>query len=349
MGNHWIGAADVMFIPLVVEQTPGYEPPPPNFRGLVQRRVYFDPLAAPLAVGTAIVDRSLMAYFSAVSYGQAHLDAIVTEPVTLTGLADDENATLSAIRAQPKSHLHDYLAVVYPTNGRNEGYGMSNPGQIMYDPPRTPNRTRARSRFRHDESIGVWAMELLHNITGIGDFYNGPDNPGEYDEMAGVTATHPCAYTKLLAGWLDPGTVPLHTDDSRTYSLHAISLPHPAPGGRVAAVMVQAPGSNRYLLIEARLRTDVWDSGIPAEGVIVYEFAPEDDPWPRTDPNGPWPPLQLRTPMALNPGQTFTHHDDHVPHSTVRDHRTGVGRHREVRVTAVVAGGFQIRIRTDAN
>jgi hypothetical protein len=225
---------------------------------------------------------------------------------------------------------------------------MSQTGKIDYDPPRAPNRPRARSRFLHDEPVGAWAMELLHNVTGIGDYYNGFQHPGDFDEMAGSGATHPCAYTKLLAGWLDLGTVPLHADDDRTYSLHAISLPHPAPGGRVAAVKVQAVGSNRYLLIEARLRTDVWDAGIPSEGVVVYEFAPEDDSWPRPDPNGPWPPLQLRTPTALTVGQTFTHHDDHVPHSDVRDNRTGVGRHREVRVTAAVAGGFQIRIQTDA-
>jgi hypothetical protein len=346
MSNRWIGPADFMFIPLVVEQTPGYDPPPPNYREFVQRRVYYDPVAS----GTTNVDRSLMAYISAISYGRARIDAIIPRPVTLTNLATDENATLAAIEAQPESNRHEYLAVVYPPNRRGAGGGMSAPGKIEYNPPRTPNRTRARSRFRHDAPLGVWAMEVLHNVTGIGDFYNGFDHPGAFDEMAGVTATHPCAYTKLLAGWLDVDAVPLHTDDNRTYSLQAISLTHPAPGGRVAAVKVQAKGSNRYLLIEARLKTDAWDAGIPSEGVVVYEFAPQDDPWPRlpSDPNGPWPPLQLRTPTALTAGQTFDHFDSHVPHSDARDHRSGAGRRREVRVTAAVPGGFQVRILTDA-
>src|SRR3712207_1822379 len=138
---------------------------------------------------------------------------------------------------------------------------MFQPGRIDFEPPRTPNLTKARARFRHNESLGTWAMEVLHCATGIGDYYNGIRHPGNFDEMAGIGATHPSSYTKLEAGWLDPEVVPLHEGGTRAYTLHAIALPQPPPGGRVAGIRVHAFGSNRYLVIEARLRSDRWDRG----------------------------------------------------------------------------------------
>ena len=62
---------------------------------------------------------------------------------------------------------------------------MAQPGRIEFSPPRSPNRTRARSRFRHDDPIGTWAMEVLHNVTDIGDYYNGVSHPGRFDEYGG--------------------------------------------------------------------------------------------------------------------------------------------------------------------
>jgi hypothetical protein len=171
--------------------------------------------------------------------------------------------------------------------------------------------------------------------------------------MADAAATHPSAYTKLLAGWLDPGSVVKHPGGTKRYALHAIGLSHPAPAGRVAGIRVQAPGSDRYLIIEARLKTDRWErgfsgsSGIPSEGVVVMEFAPEDDPWPRLEANGPWPPLQLRTATALTAGQSFTHHDAWTTAEGPPDNRSGVGRHRAVNVVSAVAGGFVVEVKSD--
>ncbi|HYR75963.1 MAG TPA: PASTA domain-containing protein [Pyrinomonadaceae bacterium] len=213
---------------------------------------------------------------------------------------------------------------------------MAQPGSIEFDPPRTPNRTRARSRFLFDERIGAWAMEILHNVTDIGDYYNGVLHPGRFDEMADSVATHPSSYTKIVAGWLDPFEVATHPGGRHRYTLHAIGLPHPSPAGRVACVKVQTLGSERYLIIEARLKSDRWDrgfsgsKGIKSEGVVVYEFSPETNPWPRVHPNGPWPPLELRTPTALTEGQSFTHAD------------TGT----TITVFAAVAG-FVIEVTTD--
>lgn len=179
-------------------------------------------------------------------------------------------------------------------------------------------------------------MEVLHNVTDIGDYYNGVNHPRRFDEMADAAATHPSSYTKLEAGWLDPAVVPMHAGGRRTYTLHAVGLVQPPPGGRLAGVRVRAFGSPRYLVIETRLRSDRWDRGfsgslgIPSEGVVIYEFAPERDPWPRQDPNGPWPPLELRTPTALTVGQTYLHPDTRTT----------------VRVTSATAGGFRVEIAT---
>ena len=52
-------------------------------------------------------------------------------------------------------------------------------------------------------------MEVLHNVTAIGDYYNGINHPGRFDEMAAAEATHPSSYTKLETAWLDRAVVPI--------------------------------------------------------------------------------------------------------------------------------------------
>jgi hypothetical protein len=356
MAQEWVGSAQYLFIPLVVQNASGYLPPPANFQDFVARRVHYDP--DPLT----FLDRSLTSYIADISYGRASLNARVSQPVVINGLPDDDSMTLAAINAQPNSHLYEYLAVVYPPNQRGAGGGMSQVGRIEYSPPREPNFTKARSRFLFDEPVGAWAMEVLHNVTLIGDYYNGTQHPHSYDEMADSAATHPSAYTKLEAGWLDPGTVPSHEGPAQTYALHAIALPHPPSDGRVAAVKIQAQGSNRYLIVEARLRSDRWDRGFTAtsattgvddvvypgikdEGVVIYEFSPQTDSWPRLDPHGPWPPLELRGVFSV--GESFTHFDASTTTPGVVDHRTRVGRNRVITVRSQIAGGYAVQVSKD--
>jgi PASTA domain len=326
----WIGPARVLFIPLIVKDTKEFEPPPDDFEELIRRRVYFDPDP------DTGEDQSLSSYINSISYGRAWLDATVSAPVTLTKLKVGDSATLLAINAQPEAHLYEYLAVVFPTNTWEGIPGMAQPGQIQFSPPRTPNLTKGRCRFNQETRVGTWAMELLHITTGIGDYYNGINGVENFDEMDGAIATHPTAYTKRIAGWLDEKAVPLHLG-KRSYTLHAVGLPQPPPAGRVTAVRVQAPGSQRYLFIEARLRCDRWEAGvgdsfgvgIPWEGVLIYEFSPESDSWPRRpqDPNGPWPPLEFRK-AGTTAGQSYTYPAD----GTV------------IRVGPATAGGFNIGV-----
>jgi hypothetical protein len=342
MVTRWIGPANFLFIPLIVEDTAGYDPPPDGYRTLIQRRVFHDP-------DESGQDQSLMSYINSISYGRGWLNPVVSTPVTLRRLSSQDNPTLLAIYEHPDSHKYEYLAVVYPPNRIGAGGGMAQPGKIDFDPPREPNRTRARSRFRYDDPIGTWAMEVIHNVTNIGDYYNGESRLGRFEEMDAAAATHPTSYTKLDAGWLDPVSVPRHEGGTKTYTLHAIGLPHPAPRGRVAGVQVKVDNSHRYLVVEARLRSDRWDRGIAAsrgiasEGVIVVEFAPD---WPMLQP-GPQPPLQLRTATALRVGETLEHHDGTTKQEGVADHRKGQGRFRTLTVKSAVPGGFVIEITTD--
>lgn len=356
MIRKWIGPAQYLFIPLIVRNVDGYLSPPPNFQEFVERRVFYDPEP------TTNRDLSISSYFVDVSYGRASLNARVSEPVLIDSEPADGNMTLAAIYAQSNSHLYEYLAVVYPANSRGAGEGMGGQVQTQYNPPRTPNRTKGRAQFKFGDADGIWAMEIMHSVTGIGDYYFGVNNPGGYDEMAATHAEHPSAYTKLLAGWLDSESVPFHSGGTKTYALHAIALPHPAPAGRVAAVRVQAPGSNRYLIIEARLRSDRWDRGfsksdgvseylsttqpgIPAEGVVIYEFSPKSDPWPRYYNVGAFSPLELRAVLAT--GQTFTHFDSSTTRPLDHVYAAGVGRKRTVTVRSQIAGGLIIDVTTD--
>lgn len=342
----WLGPANYLFIPLVVSDTAGWDEPPADYRALVDRRVHHDPDP------DTGEDRSLASYIDAISYGRAQLDATVSSPVDVGRVQLGDNPTLMAIRAYPDSHRFEYIAVVYPPNRVGAGGGMAQPGRIDFDPPRTPNRTKARARFRHDAPLGTWAMEVMHNVTNIGDYYNGISHPGNFDLMAGSGGTHPSAYTKLKTDWLDRGHVTNHPGGTRRYRLQSIGAGRPGPG-ELAAVRMQARGSSRYLMIEARLRQDRWDrgfpggsSGIPSAGVVVYEFAPD---WPRleSDPNGPKPPLQLRTPTALIVGQNLDHHDSSTTGGDVRDHRSGFGRRRTIQVRAATADGFEIEVTSD--
>ena len=352
----WLSPAQYLFIPLVVRNVEGYFPPPDNFREYVQRRLYYDP--DPVNG----LDRSLCSYLADISHGRAALNARVSDPVTINGLPDT-SMTLAAINAQPNAHLYNYVAVIYPSNSRGAGSGMAQPGQIEFDPPRSPNLTKARSRFLWDQHTGTWAMEIIHNVTTIDDYYNGVERLERYEEMDAAAATHPCSYTKLEAGWIDEGTVPWHEAiGPEEYALHAVGLPHPPNDGRVAAVRIKAPGSNRYLVVEARLKSDRWErgfgaarvppelaaynfSGIDSEVVIVYEFSPETDPWPRLKPIGPLPPLQLRAELSV--GDTFTHFDGSTTTPGVTDNRTGIGRQRTITVQQSVVGGFVVQVSTD--
>jgi len=168
--------------------------------------------------------------------------------------------------------------------------------------------------------VGPWAMELTHILTYFLDLYGISDSPGSFDNMACACGVHPSTFTKLKLGWLDPSEiVVVQSNAAATATLHALGLPRPSPPGRVTAVKVPTHDPQHYYLIEARLRTDTFEAGIPSEGVVVYEIQ-----------EAVWPPVHLRTTTALGVSQSY---DNYV----------------NVLVKAAVPGGFTIEIGFPSN
>jgi hypothetical protein len=324
MAAPWIGERRLLVIPTNVIGS-GYDPPPDNWKELVDGRINFDPDSA------TGIDRSVRAYIHAISYGQAELTADIADPITVPAAADGSCRTVQAIQAHPTSHLYEYACVVFMSgNHPCGGQAIWDTPPIEFNPPRSPNLVRARCRVRMNESLGVWAMEILHIVAKFGDLYNTSPHPDGFDEMACSCGTHPSIFTKLAFGWLKSSDVLTHFGSisgskTQNYTLHAIGLTQPAPSGRITGVRIpHAP--NRVFWVEARLRADAYEkqtigvsSGIPSEGVVVYESDPQ------------WP-LQLRTATALVPGKQF-------------ESTQGI-RTVNVKVDSSVAGGFKITVKT---
>jgi negative regulator of replication initiation len=299
----WIGRKKIAFIPL---SRPNAHPPdviPPDWENDILRRVLYDPDPV---TGK---DKSLRAFIHTVSSGVADLDAIVTERQSV----DLQDVPPNILEGEMGNGLRadgcDAAAIVMlggPGAGTNSGFW---------------------SRFVMLEPVGTWAMELMHGLTGFTDIYPFGDDVdqqdpvmGLYDEMSSAGATHPSAYTKAGIQWLDRATIAEHVGRVGVYALHAISLTQPPTTGRVAAVKIGADVP--YLMVEARLMADQFDSGIPKEGVIVYAVQTPDSLGHRVNHLRP---LILKTPQALSVGQAF-----------VSDNGIGIS------VTGSVPGGFVV-------
>jgi hypothetical protein len=314
MHTPWIGGRRFAFIPAIVND-PQFDPAPPDWADQVRQRLFYDPDPS------SGIDRSLRGYIYAISYGKALLEADVFNPVTVQwshcGATQDD-----AIRTLPAGHGYEYACVVF-TGG---SHGCT--GWAFYENPPFPGTTSLRNwcYLSMDASLGVWAMELMHAATGFGDLYNTTPHPSNFDNMACSCGTHPSTYTKLTLGWLSPAWIATAPGSAaRTFTLHAVALLQPPPPGRVIAVRIPGRLSNRYFLVEARLRVDPYEAitagisdGIPSEGVVVYEV--DEASWP----------VQLRTPTALMPGQNYVNPAEQL----------------EVEVAAAVPGGFTVAIRS---
>src|SRR3954451_3824437 len=300
----WIGRKKIAFVPL---SRPNAHPPdliPPDWENDILRRVLYDPDP------TTGKDKSLRAFIHTVSSGVADLDAIVTERHSVD-LQDVPPAILeNEIGARLRAEGCDAAAIVMlggPGAGTNSGFWSS---------------------FVMLERVGIWAMELMHGLTGFTDIYPFNDDVdqqdpamGLYDEMSAAGATHPSAYTKAGIQWLERATHAEHTGRAGVYALHAISLTQPPPTGRVAAVKIGE--GVPYLMVEARLMADQFDAGIPKEGVIVYAVQTPDPLGHRVNHLRP---LILKAPQALSVGEAFI--SDAI----------------SVRVTGAIPGGFVVAV-----
>ena len=118
--------------------------------------------------------------------------------------------------------------------------------------------------------------------------------------MACNCGTHPSVHTLVYLQWLTQSSVTVKTDHGEDiFYLHPVGLSQPPPPGHAMAVKIPARNGANYFLVEARLRCDDYErpsyasSGIPSEGVVVYEVAAKLE-------------VYLRTPTGLAVGGSFT-------------------------------------------
>ena len=318
----WTGVKRLAVIPAV---TTGAGIAPVNFRQRVIDRIFHDPAT------TTNIDCSLRKYIHTVSYGRALLDAEVLPTVTVNwaihgtpAIANPGQTMDDAIAAAGGGIAgYQYIMVVFPA-----GIPGIRPWAFQGSVP--------RSYVFLDGRIGSWAMELLHMVTNFWDLYGPPagrsPTPGSFDEMDTADATHPSVFTKLHMGWLDQNAVStvIPEPTPRSFVLHPLARLQPPPPGRTTGIRIPIVGSStHYLLVEAREKLDDYESGAPtnnpgsglgSEGVVVFDVD-----------EGTWPPLWLKTNVALKDSDTFSDASSQLE-LRVDQHLTG--------------GGYRITIKT---
>ena len=312
MVRTWTGSKRIAFIPVWNRQVD--IEPPDDWIEQIRARVFYDP-----APSTGM-DRSLQRYVQATSSGLATIEGEIFPVVA----ANDDDTVGAGLNSLPANHGYDYAVIILPHSA-----GPHRGGFAWMGGPVTNGVTHfARVAMFSDVNmtngmtLGVWMMEVMHIATGFGDLYFTNPSIGGFDVMSCSCGTHPTAHTKSHFGWLNSNAIRTNPlGKSRTYSLHAISLPQPPPPWRASAIQVPSRKSTGHFLIEARLRNDQYESnnaissGIPSEGVIVYEVQGTTE-------------VYLRTPTALQAGDVFT---DEAEKLTVR-------------VQASEPGGFKISV-----
>lgn len=282
----WQGVRRVAFIPVSNSQVDGTVPS--DFVERVYRRAFVDPDPVSGA------DGSLKAYIHQVSSGRASLTGHVFPPV----VAPDTDVVGAGLDSLPSIklpfpfettiplHGFDFAMVVLPhSEGPHRGGYAWYPGSRVNGVSFYCRTALFNSRtLTAPQSIGVWAMELLHIICRFGDLYFSVPALGQFDVMSCACGTHPTAYTKTEFGWLDPGATAVHDlGTTEEYALSAVSFPQPPPPGRRVAVRVKSQVDSSYFMIEARKRSDIYErqsgvsAGIPSEGVLVYQVRDTTD------------------------------------------------------------------------
>jgi hypothetical protein len=305
----WTGSRRIAVIPVWNNQV---DPQPTDdWSTQVRARLLYDPDPA------TGVEGSLQRYIQTVSSGLAYMRATIF-PTVQANSSDTVGAGLMSL---PASHGFDYAMVVIP-----HSFGPDRGGFAWMDQSPAVNgfANFCRVPMFTDPAltmipqIGLWAMELLHIVTGLGDLYNVAPQMGPFDNMACNCGTHPSAHTKSLMGWIPEARAIRRHELGQTerYSLHAVSLMQPPPPWRATAVWVPSKKSLAHFLIEARLATDNYDgaspisSGIPNEGVIVYEVQ---------SPTA----VYLRTPTPLKPGEQYEDPDEDLTVEVLGDQSDG--------------------------
>lgn len=297
----WLGRKRVAFVPLFRSNAIPPDQIPTNWENVILRRVTYNP--RPEANGA---DRSLRAWLRAVSSGRADIDPLVLPMQTI----DKQGVLPWDLDGIP------WEGVTLGQFLRNQGVQAAQLVMLGGRPSGTSDGFW--SRVVMAESNGVWLMELIHGLTSFKDLYhfNNDVDPmnraiDSFDEMSAFSQTHPTAFTKNELGWLDQAAIKTHSTPFADYALQYIGLAQPPLTGRVAAVRIgfDVP----YVMIEARKKTDQFESGMPStydgqekgiasEGVIAYRVQTRNPTVQQREGNKK--PLYLMTLTPLQPGQS---------------------------------------------
>ena len=274
MSLPWLGAERFAVVPTFNTQFDG--PAPPEWDNLVMRRVLYDPDPS------SGIDRSLRGYINAISYGAAIMDVQLFPHAFSNGPSVIE----AAWQSLPAGHNCPYVLCVIP-------WADGDPNRIGFFESVGQNGVVAVSRvamfdilsLQQPQPTGVWGMEVLHARVGWPDLYkaHSTSKMGDFDNMCYTAGTHSCAHLKLSPGWLSTAAVVDHRGGQHNYQLHSIGLSAPPPG-RFAAVRIRSATTGNVFLVEARLKSDVYERGfaqlqdgqmdfrgLPGAGVIVYQ------------------------------------------------------------------------------
>ena len=238
----WLGTRRIAFVP-VLDASVDHNPPP-DFLDRVAARVYdVDPVTS--------VDRSLQRYIDTVSYGRARVEAEVLPIVS----SPDEHTVDAGLNSLPANHTFDAACVVLLTGGEHRnGFAWWH-----VEPPTNGFANFARVNLA--EGLGIWAMEIMHCLTEFADLYNTDPHLGGFDNMACNCGTHPSVHTKVHLQWLDTTAFTTKVGFGEDiFVLHPVGLPQPPPPGRTMAVRIPARAGNSYYVIEARVRSDPYES-----------------------------------------------------------------------------------------
>jgi hypothetical protein len=259
-----MGRKRIAFVPTYRPHAAPPDQIPPDWPNLIFRRLVFDPDAQGR-------DRSFRAWVRAASSGRADVDPVVLDMETIDQQVVDPDVWESKLGPGLRAQGIDAAAIVMLGGagaGTNWGFW---------------------SRFVMAEDTGIWAMEMLHGLTGCWDFYpfgNDVDPAanaiGTFDEMSQARLSHPTIYTKTEFGWADAATIAVQSGPTGGYDLQFAGLAQPPAAGRVAAVKIG--DAVPYLMVEARGFVDPFDKafdpatgqGIMNEGVIVYRVQTVD-------------------------------------------------------------------------
>src|SRR5215831_5682641 len=145
----WVGKKKIAFIPVY---RPSADVQKSDLTEQILRRIYSDTVQPG-------VDKSLRSYISITSYGKAELDGHV----------------LSAVEIGKPDSLADRFSGEYEKDLRSQGFDAA--GLVMLGEVGELKAQPAGFwvRLVMGESVGVWAMELLHALTGYRDPYLFPE------------------------------------------------------------------------------------------------------------------------------------------------------------------------------